>query len=276
MLLVDDDKAQVPEGQEHGRTGTEDDVVRVARQLFLPDFYAFGIRILRVVDAQTVAEDALQTVHHLHRQRYLWQQVEHLLVTLQGPLDEVDVYLRLARTRHAVQQGDLLLHHRHQDFVVRPLLGRRQGLYQLRPVFAAVVQPSHLHLVGFQHLALLQLLDSIGRGTADVHQFLAGHLGYGRSRTIGACRPALGIYLVPMRQSQIVDENIQLLLGPRQHVEGDVQGCSIPILRRQPDVGLRLGVITVLSLQAGRQRSLVNVADGRHIIIADPPPQLQL
>ena len=127
VLLVDDDEAQALEGQEHGRAGTEDDVVGVGRQLFLPDLHALGIAVFGVVDAQTVAEDAAQTVHHLHGQRNLGQEVEHLAVLVQLALYEVDVYLGLAARSHAVQQRHGLLHHGEEDLVVGLLLGARSA-----------------------------------------------------------------------------------------------------------------------------------------------------
>ena len=49
-----------------------------------------------MIDAQTVAEDALQALHHLNGEGYFWQEIEHLFLTLQGTLDEVDVYLGLS------------------------------------------------------------------------------------------------------------------------------------------------------------------------------------
>ena len=102
MLLVDDDQAQTLEGQEDGRASSQDDFIGILRQLFLPYFHAFSITVLGMIDTQLVAEDALQPLHHLHRQGYLRQQVEHLLFTLQCQLDQMDVYLRLAAARHTM------------------------------------------------------------------------------------------------------------------------------------------------------------------------------
>ena len=110
-----------------------------------------------MVDAQAVAKHALQTLHQLYGQRYLGQQVEHLLLAVQGMLYQMDVYLSLAARRHAVQQRHLLFHHRHQNAVIGILLGQAQRLDEFRTVGPAVVQASHLHLVELQHLALLQL-----------------------------------------------------------------------------------------------------------------------
>ena len=79
-----------------------------------------------------------------------------------------------------------------------------------------------------------------------------------------------------MRQFEISRESIQLLLRPAQHVQGDVQGCHILIGLRQPDVRLRLRLIPVLRLQSRRQGRLIDIADGRQVVVANPVPQLQL
>ena len=87
----------------------------------------------------------------------------------------MDVYLRLSGARHAVQQRHLLLHHRHQNAVVCFLLGSAQGLDKFGTIFAAMIQPANLHLVGFQHPTLHQLVDGFRRHPAGIHQFFACH-----------------------------------------------------------------------------------------------------
>ena len=176
VLLIDDDEAQTLEGQEDGRAGTENDIVGILRQLLLPYLHPFGIGVAGVVDTQSVAEDTLQALHHLHRQRNFRQQVEHLFLAFQSPLYEVDIYLRLATAGHAVQEGDRLLHHRHQDGVIGLLLCPAQPLDEFRVILAPVVQSSHLHLVGLQHATPFQLLQRSGRGLTGIQQLLTGNL----------------------------------------------------------------------------------------------------
>ena len=125
-----------------------------------------------MVDAQTITKHALQTLHHLYGKGYFGQQVQHLFLTLQSATDEVDIYFRLSRTRHAVQQRHLLLHHRHQDAVVRFLLGSTQRFDEFRAVPPATIQSANLHLVGFQHLPLHQFVDGHRRHPTGIHQFL--------------------------------------------------------------------------------------------------------
>ena len=62
-----------------------------------------------MVDAQTVAEDSPQTVHHLHGQGYLGQQVEYLSVLLNLALYKMNVYLGLTAGGDAMEQGDRIL-----------------------------------------------------------------------------------------------------------------------------------------------------------------------
>ena len=178
MLLVNNDKAQVLERQEHRRTGSQYHVVRVLRELFLPYFHALCIRIPGMVNTQPIAKHALQSLHHLHRQRYLRQQIEHLLFLFQSPLDEVYVNLRLTARRHAMQQCHITLHHRHQDGIVGILLRPAQRLDEVWTILAAVIQSSYLHFVGLQHLALLQLLQRLSGGATGIHQLLPCNLLY--------------------------------------------------------------------------------------------------
>ena len=65
MFLVDDDQSQPLEGQEKGRTHTEDNVIGFMGKLFLPHLYPLGIGELGVVDAQPTAEDPLQALGNL-------------------------------------------------------------------------------------------------------------------------------------------------------------------------------------------------------------------
>ena len=108
VLLVDDDEAEALERQEDGTAGSEDNVVGIGRELFLPYFYTLCIAIFGVVDAQTTAKDTLQAFHHLYGKGNLRQEVEHLLMTVEGLLYKMDVYLRLTTGGNTVKQGDIL------------------------------------------------------------------------------------------------------------------------------------------------------------------------
>ena len=74
VLLVDDDQSETLERQKYGTAGTEDDIVGILRELFLPNLHAFCIGVFRVVDAEAVAEDVLQTFHDLNGKGNLRQE----------------------------------------------------------------------------------------------------------------------------------------------------------------------------------------------------------
>ena len=75
VFLINDDQSQALERQEHRRARSKDDVIGIGRQLLLPYLHTLGIGIFGMIDAQAVAEDALQALHHLHRQGDFRQQV---------------------------------------------------------------------------------------------------------------------------------------------------------------------------------------------------------
>ena len=147
VFLVDDDHAQPGEGQEDGTARAEDYIVGMVGELLAPYLHALGIAVLGVVDAQPRTEDAAQTLHHLHRERNLGHQVEHLLLLFQRAGYQMDVHFGLAARGHSVQQRHLaLLHARHHGVIGMGLcgaqcLGLGQGLAH------SVVEPAHFHLI---------------------------------------------------------------------------------------------------------------------------------
>ena len=122
VLLVHDNQAQLAEGQEHGRTHSQNDVISAVRKLFLPDFHPFGIRKLRVIDAQTRTEHPLQPFGNLCGQGYFRQQIQHLLPLPDNFFYQMDVNLRLSAGRDSMQQTDILCPETFHNAVVCPLL----------------------------------------------------------------------------------------------------------------------------------------------------------
>ena len=59
MLFVHNDQPQMTERQEDGRTNAYNYIVRLSRQLFLPNLDTFGIGKLGMVHAHAVAEHAV-------------------------------------------------------------------------------------------------------------------------------------------------------------------------------------------------------------------------
>ena len=148
VFLVDDDKTETLERQEHCRTGTENDVVGTGRKLLLPYLHALGIAVLRMIDAKAVAKHAAQPLHHLNGKCNLGQEVEHLTVLIYFPLYEVDVYLGLAARSDAMKQGDGMLQERKENLVVGLLLRLAKLFDKLGMGLSDMVQTTHLDLVG--------------------------------------------------------------------------------------------------------------------------------
>ena len=174
VLLVDNHQAETLEGQEHCTARTKDDIIGMRRELLLPDLHALGIAVFGVVDAQTVAEDTLQAIHHLYGEGYLRQEVEHLLLLLQRLLDKVDIYFGLTAGGDAVEQGDVLLEEGELYLVVSILLGKAEGFDTFGMGLAAVVQASHLLLKGLEESTFDEGGDG-GEGVALVQQFVTGN-----------------------------------------------------------------------------------------------------
>ena len=55
-----------------------------------------------------------------------------------------------------------------------------------------------------------------------------------------------------------------------------MQGCLVLVSGGESDISLGFRTIAVLRLQTGRQRCLIDVADGSQVIVGYPLPQLQL
>ena len=128
MLLVDDNESQVLEWQEDGTSCTKNDIVGMPRHLLLPYLDSLRITILRVVDAQSVAKDTVQSLHDLDGEGNFRQEIEHLLVLIECLFDEMDIHLGLATGGNAVQEHHILLHHLHENLVVSILLGHGERL----------------------------------------------------------------------------------------------------------------------------------------------------
>ena len=78
VLLIDDDKAEVAEGEEHRGTHAQDDVVGGGGELALPQLDALGIGELGVVYAQARPEGSAQALGHLLGEGYLGHEEQGL------------------------------------------------------------------------------------------------------------------------------------------------------------------------------------------------------
>ena len=148
MFFVNNDKPKTLEGQEDSTAGTKNHIVGILGELLLPDFNTFGISIFRMVDAQTVTKDTLETIHHLNSKRNLGQKIEHLLFLFEDLLDEVDIDLRLTARRDAVKQCNRFLEERKLYLVECLLLGQTKRLDLFGMGFPTMVQAPHFLFVG--------------------------------------------------------------------------------------------------------------------------------
>ena len=73
MLFIYDYQSQVLERKKNGRTNPQYHIIFFVSQLLLPDFHTFGIRKLRMVNAETMAEYPLQAFGYLSSQSNLRQ-----------------------------------------------------------------------------------------------------------------------------------------------------------------------------------------------------------
>ena len=117
-----------------------------------------------MVYTKAVAEHTAQPFHHLHGERNLGKQVEHLAMLLYLALNQMDVYLGLSAGGDTVEQGDVFLQEREQNLVVGILLDGTER-----------VQPSHFHLVGLKHATLHQLVQNGHCGGRMVDKLVATH-----------------------------------------------------------------------------------------------------
>ena len=128
VLLIHNHQAQSLEGQEDGRTDTQDDIVFLLTQLLLPDFHPLGIGKLGMIDTEATSEHPLQPFGDLGGQGDFGQEIEHLLTCLQRFLDEADINFGLATGSHPVKQTDILLAEIIKDGSESFLLSRVQGV----------------------------------------------------------------------------------------------------------------------------------------------------
>ena len=103
MLFIDDDQAQIREGQEQGRARAHHHP-RLAPHHRAIDAAAFLLRKIAVPFRRPHAEAGGEAFQELHRQRDLRQQDQRLLVLAQRFGHRLEIDFGLARSRHAVQQ----------------------------------------------------------------------------------------------------------------------------------------------------------------------------
>ncbi len=94
-----------------------------------------------------------------------------------------------------------------------------------------------------------------------VHQFLAGDLALGHR-----------ILFADAGQLQIGAEDLLLGRSALEHSLGCTEGLRRTEVVGQHDVGLGLGTIVVLGLKTGREGGLIDLANGRKVVVGYPLP----
>ena len=262
VFLIDNHESQILERQQNGATGTEDDIIGIARELLLPDLHTFGIRILAVVDAESIAEHMLQALHDLHRESNLGEKIKHLFLLLQCLTDQMDIDLGLATGGDAVKQGDILLQERKLYLVISLLLGCAQLFDVLQMGLASMVQSPHLAFIGLQKPPFDKGCERC-ETMPLIEQFVTGNLND-------------ILQLIPMGKRQVVDKSLQLFACPLEHIQGHMESLLVLELCRQANIEFGFRTVAVFGLQPSGKGSLIHFAKGRHIIIGYPMPQLQL
>ena len=195
VLFVYDDESQSLKRQEDGTSCTQDYIIGMIRELFLPDFYTLSITIFRMVDAQPVAENSMKALHDLYGQSDFRQKIEHLLMLLYGFSDKMNVDFCLSAGCHTMKQYDILFHHLHQDSIISILLCQGKLFDKFKMRFSIRIQSSNFQFISKENSSINKRLDNSSRTMALVHQFFLGHFFYAFSRRIS-------IKTVPMRETQ--------------------------------------------------------------------------
>jgi hypothetical protein len=152
-------------------------------------------------------------------------------MTVEGLLDEMDVYLRLATGGDTMKQGDVLFKKRELYLVVGLLLGRTEGFDILRMGLTAMVQASHFLLVSFQESTLAEGRDR-GEGMALVQEFVTSDL-----------TPLSSLHT--SRDIEEIDKGFLLGRGALEHVESEMKGLFVTEFRGETNIEFRFRTIAV-------------------------------
>ncbi|CDF21703.1 uncharacterized protein BN736_01468 [Prevotella sp. CAG:617] len=234
VLLVHDNQAEPPEGQEERRAHAQNQAVGLVGELLLPDFHALGVGKLGVVHAHLLAKHARHALHDLRGQGYFGQQVEHLLAAAQAALDELGVDFGLSARGDAVKQADVLLPEHVQNFVKSLLLRFAQRRLERLGQGLAPGQAPYLKGIRLQNTLAAQCREGRLAAGAVLHQVSLGHLGHQVRLLHGqGCRQS--------RKLQVGCQQGLLLGRPLQLVERLVQAALGGPLRGKAYVQLSTG-----------------------------------
>ena len=211
----------------------------------------------------------MQSVHDLHREGDFGQEIEHLLVLLDSFLDQMNVDFRLAAGGYAMEQYHIVLHYLHQDAIISILLGCGERLDEFEVSLARGVEPANLKFVRGEDALVKQRLHDGCRAMALVHKFFLRH-------SLDALSRRISLQGFPTGKIEEGGEHLRLLQGALQHVERHVQGLLIAIIAGKLHIEFHLGLKLLGGFQSGWHGCIIDIAQWRHIVTANPLPQAQL
>ena len=253
VFFVYDDESQILKWQEDGTSSTQDYIIRVIRELFLPDFYTLSITIFRMIDAQPVAEDSMQTFHDLYSQSDFRQKIEHLLMLFYSFSDKMNIDFRLSAGCHTMKQYNILFHHLHQDTIISILLSQGERFNQVKMRFSIRIQSSYFQFIRNKDSSIDKCLDNSIRTMALIHQFFLGHFFNAFSRRIT-------IKTVPMRETQKGCQGFGLLQGSLHQIERYVKSLLATVRTGKFHIEFHLGFEFLCRFQTTRHGSIIDIA----------------
>ncbi len=290
MLFVYNHKPQFLKRQKYGTSCPQNDIIRMSGKLFLPYLHTLCITILRVIDAQAVSKYLVKTFHNLNRQGNLWQEIEHLLVFIKSLFDEMDIHFGLATRSDTMQEYHVLLHHLKENLIIGILLGHREWFYQVEMCLARCIQASHLQFISKKKSFVQERFNDSRSGMALIHKLFLGHTFHKRRSFVNKIlhlsitsidffiKKSIRVYFilkqsVPMRKLKECHKSLGLFECSLHHTDGYAQSTWIAIFARQLHIKFHLGLIFLRRFQSRRKGGIINIAQGNHVILADPRPK---
>ena len=253
VLFIYDDKSQPLERQEDGTSRSQYHVIRLVRQLLLPDFHTFSITVFRVIDTQTVTEDLVQSLHNLYGQGDFRQQIEHLLVLFDGFSDEMDVDFRLSTGSNSMQKYHVFLHHLHQYLIIGILLCHGQGFDQIQMRLTRSIQSAHFQLVSKENATVDKRLHDSRRTVGFVHQLFLRYLP-------DTFPWSISLQTIPMRKGEEGGKSLRLLQRTLHHTESHMQRLLIPESTCQLHIEFHLGLEFLSRFHSRRHGSIIYIS----------------
>ena len=170
MFLIYDDQPQVTKRQKDRGTNSENHIITLLSQLFLPDLHPLGIRELGMINTQPMPEHPFQTLGNLSGQCDFRKQIQDLFSCFQHFLNEVDINFRLATGCDTMQQTYIFLCEALKDIAISLLLRCIQRIY-IADGTNSFIQPPYLLIINLKDFLFNQSVKN-GRSTSRLFKQL--------------------------------------------------------------------------------------------------------